>query len=69
MDHSQSASARRFCMARISVWCVICTLGIPAWIQAQAPVPPVARELSNAFSSVSQQALPAVVAITVERTC
>jgi serine protease Do len=37
-------------------------------IGAQAPVPPVARELADAFTNVSRQALPAVVAITVERT-
>ena len=67
-SHLRGASAQRLRGAAVGVWLVVGALLAPAWTQAQAPVPPVASELSNAFTSVSRQALPAVVAITVERS-
>jgi serine protease Do len=52
----------------IGLWLLIFGLLQPHWAQAQAPVPPAARELSNAFTEVSRRALPAVVFITVVKT-
>jgi serine protease Do len=59
---------RRRCLGRLGVWLLACALLLPAGIQAQTPVPPAARELSSAFTSVARQALPSVVFITVEKT-
>jgi serine protease Do len=43
-------------------------LFLPPWAQAQASASSVARELSKTFTHVSQQALPAVVFLTVDKT-
>ena len=70
--HSHSvqkqARVRWRCLVRPGVWLVACALLLPTGIQAQAPVPPAARELSSAFTNVARQALPSVVFITVEKT-
>src|SRR5712691_18219 len=50
----------------LGVWLLAWVLFLPPQIQAQAPVPPAARELSHAFTNAARQALPAVVFITAE---
>jgi len=62
----QASTRRR--LVRLGSWLLACALLLPAGAEAQAPVPPAARELSHAFTSVARQALPAVVFITVEKT-
>ncbi len=64
----RQASARRRPWMILGVWFLAWALFLPSQIQAQAPVPPAARELSHAFTNAARQALPAVVFITVEKT-
>ena len=64
----RQASARRRPWMILGVWFLAWALFLPPQIQAQAPVPPAARELSHAFTNAARQALPAVVFITVEKT-
>ena len=53
---------------RLYIWLLILCLLLPAVALAEAPVPPVARELAGAFTEVSRRTLPAVVFITVTKT-
>jgi serine protease Do len=62
------ASAEQGSLVRLGVGLLVGVLLLPIGTQAQAPVPPAARELSSAFTGVARQALPAVVFITVEKT-
>lgn len=48
------ASRRRRRLVRLGIWLLACALLLPAGAQAQAPVPPAARELSHAFTSVAR---------------
>src|SRR5687768_10827298 len=59
-------SARRCRWGSVGISLLVCALLFPARMQAQAPTPTPERELSNAFRRVAQQAVPAVVFITVE---
>jgi serine protease Do len=52
----------------LSMWLMLLGLFLPPWTQAQAPAASVAHELSKTFTQVSQQALPAVVLISVGKT-
>lgn len=63
----RQASARRRPWMILGVWFLAWALFLPSQIQAQAPVPPAARELSHAFTSAARQALPAVVELFLNR--
>jgi serine protease Do len=55
-------------LGSVGFWLLVCVLLLPAGTQAQPPAPATARELASAFRSVAQQATPAVVFITVEKS-
>jgi serine protease Do len=62
------ASARRRRLGSVGLWLLACALLLPTETPAQAPTAAPVRDLSQAFRSVAQQALPAVVFITVDKT-